>query len=85
LQELLAPGLVVFMSRHWQMLGHKGHSSHGRSGMSMQTGPLLEDQIAKIASVAIIPRAVLHRYDGSEQISAEEKLTWADDRATLHG
>ncbi|KAF1817713.1 uncharacterized protein K489DRAFT_385618 [Dissoconium aciculare CBS 342.82] len=62
LQELLAPGVVVFLSRHWGIIGHKGHNSRGRSGMSMQTGPGLEDMISTITA---IPREILHDYRAS--------------------
>lgn len=75
LQELLAPGIVVFLSQDWQMIGHKGHGGYGRSGMSIQTGPQLEDRISKVSTVATILRAILHTYDDGQDVSAEEKLS----------
>jgi hypothetical protein len=82
LQELLAPSIVVFLSRDWDVIGHKGHSGRGRSGTSMPTGPLLEEMIAKVTAV---PRAILHDYREGDNLSAEEKMQWADGRETMWG
>jgi hypothetical protein len=82
LQELLAPCLVVFLSQDWHVIGHKGLSGQGRSGVSMQTGPSLEEQVSTITD---IPQAILHNYQASEGLMAEEKLAWVDGRQTLYG
>jgi hypothetical protein len=82
LQELVAPSVVIFLSRDWGIIGHKGHSSRGRSGMSMQTGAALEDVVS---AVTAIPREVLHDYRESESLTTEEKMRWADGRETMWG
>jgi hypothetical protein len=81
LQELLAPSVVVFLSQDWQVIGHKGHSGRGKSGMTMHTGPSLEDWVCIITS---IPRAILHDYRASENVTSSEKLKWAEGRETTH-
>ncbi|KAF1819699.1 uncharacterized protein K489DRAFT_362142 [Dissoconium aciculare CBS 342.82] len=82
LQELVAPRVVIFLSSQWEVIGHKGQGGQGRSGMSMQTGPALEDVIS---TVTAIPREILHDYRESESLTAEEKMRWADGRETMWG
>jgi hypothetical protein len=82
LQELLAPRVVIFLSREWDVIGHKGHTGRGRSGMAMQTGSSLEDIIS---SVTAIPKTILHDYGEGESLAAEEKMRWADGRETMWG
>lgn len=79
LQELLAPSMVVFLSRDWNIIGHKGSSGHGRSGMSISTGPSLED---RISTVTKIPQVILHDYGASENLSPEDKMKWVEGRDT---
>jgi hypothetical protein len=79
LQELLAPSIVIFLSGQWEVIGHKGQSGQARSGMSMQTGPSLEDRISKVTA---IPQAILHDYREGDNLTAEEKMRWADNRET---
>jgi hypothetical protein len=81
LQELLAPSLVVFLSQDWNVIGYKGQD-HARSGLSLKTGPLLEEQVSAITG---IPRRILHNYQESEGLTAEDKLAWAEGRQTLYG
>jgi hypothetical protein len=47
--------------------------------MSMQTGPSLEDRISKVTA---IPQAILHDYREGDNLTAEEKMRWADNRET---
>nr|POE98279.1 vegetative incompatibility protein het-e-1 [Quercus suber] len=82
LQELLAPAVVIFLTKTWQVLGHKGHGSYGRSGMPMQTGPSLEGCIAAITR---IPAAVLRDYEESRDLNSDEKMRWMADRDTTRG
>jgi hypothetical protein len=82
LQELLAPGLVIFLSHDWGIIGHKGYTGRGRNGVSIETGPLLEDIVSTITT---IPREILHDYGQSESLTAEEKMRWADGRETMWG
>lgn len=78
LQELLAPFVVIFLTQSWQVIGHKGGSC-GNSGISMQTGPLLDSRIATITQ---IPEAILQNYKESSSLSIEEKLSWMEKRQT---
>jgi len=45
----------------------------------MQTGPSLEDRISKVTA---IPQAILHDYREGDNLTAEEKMQWADGRET---
>lgn len=56
LEALLALSVVVFLSKECEVIGHKGHSGHGRSGMSMHTGPSLE---VRVATITKIPKVIL--------------------------
>jgi hypothetical protein len=38
-----------------------------------------------VSAITGIPRAILHDYQESEELTAEEKLKWADGRQTLYG
>jgi hypothetical protein len=73
---------VIFLSREWEILGHKMHDGRGRSGVPMQTGHSLEDTIS---SITAIPRAILHDYREAESLTAEAKMRWADNRETMWG
>jgi hypothetical protein len=79
LQELIAPALVVFLTKNWQVLGHKGRSRSGRSGVPLHTGARLNDRIARITG---IPEAVLQDHNHSSGISIEEKFSWMEGRQT---
>ncbi|KAF1817996.1 uncharacterized protein K489DRAFT_328495, partial [Dissoconium aciculare CBS 342.82] len=80
LQELLAPGVVIFLSNDWNVIGHKGNNGRGRSGMSIQTGPSLEDVISRATA---IPLAILHDYRAGDNLTAGEKMKWTDGRETM--
>ncbi|CAK3992734.1 Hypothetical predicted protein [Lecanosticta acicola] len=82
LQELLAPGLVVFLSKDWDVIGHKGHSGYGRSRIPVQTGPLLESRIAMITN---IPEDVLRDYEASRELDTDKKMNWMTGRETTRG
>ncbi|PPJ57686.1 hypothetical protein CBER1_00148 [Cercospora berteroae] len=77
LQELLAPRVVVFLTKDWQVLGNKGASLHG-SILSV-AGPGLE---ANIAAATDLPEDVLHEFDRSKSILQSEKLKWMEGRRT---
>nr|POE72713.1 vegetative incompatibility protein het-e-1 [Quercus suber] len=82
LQELLAPSVVIFLSKDWKVIGHKGRSGYGRNGTAVETGPSLEGRIAKITK---IPEAILRNYEESISLSSEEKMAWIAGRDTLRG
>jgi ankyrin repeat protein len=77
LQELLAPQVVVFTSKTWQVIGNKGAADQPPTGI--KCGPGLESRIAKITS---IPEAVLKSYKSSSSLSVEEKRKWMEGRMT---
>ena len=77
LQELLAPRTVVFVTKAWQVIGHKGGSAY--SSDESLIGPCLEGEIAKITG---IPELVLHDYETSIDLPVHERLKWMDSRRT---
>nr|POF13617.1 vegetative incompatibility protein het-e-1 [Quercus suber] len=82
LQELLAPSVVIFLSKEWEVIGHKGRSGYGRSGIPVRTGVSLESRVAVITK---IPEAILQDYEKSEGLSSDEKTRWMADRDTTRG
>lgn len=77
LQELLAPRVVVFLTRTWKVIGNKGALINGYDGTTVGDG--LEEVIAKITNV---PREVLQEYQCSSQVSTQEKIRWMEGRRT---
>ncbi|KAK3647100.1 hypothetical protein LTR56_008268 [Elasticomyces elasticus] len=77
LQELLAPRTVVFVTKEWQVVGHKGSSACGECQPRHGIG--LEKMIARITGV---PEQVLHDFEASYGLSVEEKRKWMDGRST---
>ena len=82
LQELLAPHVVVFLSRDWEKIGHKGGGGWTKSGFQVSDGPALETTVATITGT---PESVLYNYDRSKSFSVEERLTWIAGRETTRG
>jgi hypothetical protein len=78
LQELLAPTVVIFLTEDWKVIGRKGKDC-GRSGLAMETGPLLDSVIATITG---LPEAVLQDHSKSRFFSVDDKLKWLGDRQT---
>ena len=79
LQELLAPRVVVFLTKTWHVIGHKGNPIDSDCGITTSAGPNLERIIAKITG---IPEQVVHDYETSHSLPIEEKLKWMDNRQT---
>jgi hypothetical protein len=77
LQELVAPRVVVFLTRTWEVIGNKGASINGYDRTNV--GNNLEEAIAKITNV---PREVLQEYQRSSQLSTHEKIQWMEGRMT---
>jgi hypothetical protein len=75
LQELLAPRVVVFLTRTWEVIGNKGASTNEYK--STNVGDSIEDAIAEITNV---PREVLQEYQRSSQLSTQEKIQWMEGR-----
>lgn len=78
LQELLAPRVLVFLTRKWEVLGHKGEVADDFP--PTETGSNLEQTIAARTR---IPAKVLRNYDTSTNSTIHEKLAWMDGRKTL--
>lgn len=78
LQELLAPRLVLFISKDWSVIAHTGTSDHLSLG-SNHIGKSAEHEISEITG---IPPAVLKDYSRGETLRIEEKLSWAQRRQT---
>lgn len=80
LQELLAPKLVVFLSREWEVVGHKGGGEEGTRGILAQSpGPSL---VREIAATTQIPEDVLKCYNRSSQYTVDDKMRWRRNRET---
>ncbi|MGG6499447.1 UNVERIFIED_CONTAM: hypothetical protein NY603_41660, partial [Bacteroidetes bacterium 56_B9] len=60
MQELLAPRTVVFLTKHWEVIGNKGAAAVGYRGTPI--GPALEGRIAQTTG---IPEDILHNYEAS--------------------
>jgi hypothetical protein len=71
--------VVIFLSKYWQVIGHKGHAGHGRSGMTIDTGPSLT---SRISAITCIEEAVLQDYENARGLDDKEKLRWMQGRAT---
>lgn len=77
LQELLAPRFVVFVIEAWEVIGTKGASVHGDSGID--TGPSIEEVVARITK---LPKQALYDYGTSQIYSVEERFKWMASRGT---
>lgn len=79
LQELLAPHIVLFLTRDWQLIGSKGSDGQTRSGVQISYQPQLEDTVAEITG---IPHNVLCDFRKSDILSVSDRLTWIANRKT---
>ncbi|KAK0272969.1 hypothetical protein LTR35_012641 [Friedmanniomyces endolithicus] len=81
LQELLAPQIVVFLSRDWAVIGHKASRGWTSSsvGVEVDAGPSL---VPAIASITRVPVSVLHDFEQSKRYTVEERLAWSAGRET---
>lgn len=73
----MAPRTVVFVTKEWHVIGHKGRYSGGNCQPLLGFG--LEKTIARITG---IPEPVLHDYAASVDLSVHDKMKWMDDRRT---
>jgi len=80
LQELLAPHTVIFLAQNWEVVGHKGGSGCGPSGVQVRFGPPIEAVIAQITG---IPTYVLADYNKSKGLTVNQRLHWTKGRETL--
>ncbi|KAK1809115.1 hypothetical protein LTR12_016522 [Friedmanniomyces endolithicus] len=81
LQELLAPQIVVFLSRDWRVIGHKASRGWTSStfGVEVDAGPSL---VSAIASITRVPESVLYDFEQSKRYTVEERLAWSAGRET---
>lgn len=79
LQELLAPGSVIILSKTWQVIGHKCPGS-GACPYHNVSGPVLNPQLS---AITIIPEDVLRNIQNATRCSLEQKFDWYQDRQTL--
>lgn len=77
LQELLAPRRVIFVTKNWEAIGHKGTSTNDNLETLTRRG--LESDIANITG---IPEHVLYDYMSGFSLGVAEKLKWMDGRST---
>ncbi|QIW96305.1 hypothetical protein AMS68_001823 [Peltaster fructicola] len=78
LQELVASTTVVFVTREWQVIGHKGRTGHLPD--ALVTGPNIEPLLSEATR---IPQSVLQDYSNSFALTFEDKMLWMDGRQTL--
>ncbi|KAK5675910.1 hypothetical protein LTS10_011642 [Elasticomyces elasticus] len=76
-KEDAAPRTVLFVTKEWHIIGHKGQSPF--SAYQPALGIDLEQTIAGITG---IPEKVLHNYENSYGLNSDEKLKWMDGRRT---
>jgi hypothetical protein len=80
LQELLAPRTVVFLTKTWEVIGHKCTSSAiTDGGQCPGVGGRLNGMISEITG---IPELVLYDYPRSKELSIEERMSWSAQRKT---
>lgn len=80
LQELLAPRTVVFLTKKWEVIGHKCTSTAiTDGGQCPGVGHRLNGMISEISG---IPELVLYDYPRSKELSIEERMGWAAKRKT---
>ncbi|WPH04423.1 Hypothetical protein R9X50_00731400 [Acrodontium crateriforme] len=77
LQELLAPRMVIFVTKSWQVIGNRGGSTLDKIELLM--GPNLETEIARITR---IPEDALQTFDPGRRWTVDERLRWMDGRKT---
>ena len=77
LQELLAPSIVVFVNKAWQVIRHKGQSSFSkcRTFIGADLGPT-------IAKITRIPKQVLDNYNTSHSFTVTNKMGWIQGHQT---
>ena len=77
LPELLAPWTVVFLTKWWKVIGHKGRAGRGKSGIELCSGPSLA---ASIVATSGLPERVLNDFEQSRGLTIEERLNWITGR-----
>jgi hypothetical protein len=80
LQELLAPGVVVFLAKDWSVIGHKCPYDKPLCDMVCRGfGQRLDFIISRITK---IPWAVIQNYSNAKDISIKERMSWIGTRKT---
>jgi hypothetical protein len=79
LQELVAPWTVVFLTKGWEVIGYKGRTGRGKSGIELRSGPSLA---ASVVAASGLPERVLDDFKQSRDFTTEEKLNWTKGRKT---
>lgn len=79
LQELVASTVVVFVTKHWDIIGHKGNANHLISG-GFNVGRNVEPLIVEVTG---IPHTVLQDFSNSYALSVEQRMRWMKKRETL--
>jgi hypothetical protein len=77
LQELLAPRIVVFFSKTWEVIGNKGGSLYGFSKMEIG-----RNRDTEIAGITGMPEDVQRCFEDSAKLTTREKFAWMDHRRT---
>jgi hypothetical protein len=80
LQELLGPGVVVFLAKDWSVIGHKCPYDKPLCDMVCRGfGQRLDFIISRITK---IPLAVIRNYSNAKDLSIKERMNWLGTRKT---
>ena len=70
---------MVFLTKGWEVIGHKGRTGRGKSGIELRSGPSLA---ASVVAASGLPERVLDDFEQSRDFTIEEKLNWTKGRKT---
>jgi hypothetical protein len=80
LQELLAPGVVVFLAKDWSVIGHKcPYDKPLCDAICRGFGQRLDFIISRITKV---PLDVIRNYSNARYISVKARMSWVGTRKT---
>jgi hypothetical protein len=80
LQELLAPGVVVFLAKDWSVIGHKcPYDKPLCDAVCLGFGQRLDFIISRITK---IPLDVIRNYSNAKYISVKARMSWIGSRKT---
>ncbi|KAI5356837.1 Putative heterokaryon incompatibility [Septoria linicola] len=82
LQELLAPQTVVFLTRKWEVYGHKCTRTRPGSAQLSYCPGAGDNLNVRISDITSIPQAVLHDFASSKALSVSDRMAWTRNRQT---
>ncbi len=82
LQELLAPSCVIFLTRDWEVMGHKCSTGLDVRDCVGCAQPLNTHLNNKIAEITGLPQGILWDYEASKDIRPRDRWCWMSSRET---